>query len=254
MAAYRDGEAGLGVIAGDAQHECAVRREDQQPARQQRARGRRAITRYQGRFFLPGAGRKAGIPAGQVSGWQLAAMARGRWRGIVGVMAGSSACPGPRWRQRHGPVPSSTTGRTNDQVSYPAGSTQPTPPDAAGAASGRARGDACGMRLARRPIHAPRRAEASRRGAQSRPFHAGARRAAGHHAARAAGHHAARAAGHCTSPYRQPHSAGQRRRPRCRQQWWPQRWRRQHLAPAPRTAQWQARSRSRAEARRARLG
>src|SRR6185295_3652141 len=45
-----------------------------------------------------GAARKAGIPAGQVRGWGLAAMPRDRWGGIVAVTAGWGLAAMPRDR------------------------------------------------------------------------------------------------------------------------------------------------------------
>jgi hypothetical protein len=52
-------------------------------------------------FGLIAASRQAGIPAGRVVAWGLAAMRPERWRGIVGVTAGS---PSSLRRKGHGRV------------------------------------------------------------------------------------------------------------------------------------------------------
>jgi hypothetical protein len=134
--------------------------------------------------------------------WGLALMRRYRRRGIVGYTAESSASP-----RHRGPDGSRSKGESNDQVTHPAERTQPTPPDAAGlpAAALAVTLAACGSSAgqSRHPA-ASKPAGAAHSHAHSRPAHAAPlhRR-----------HHAARAAGHCRSPYRQPHPAGQRRRP-----------------------------------------
>jgi hypothetical protein len=204
------------------------------------------------------AGRPRFLPTGhEVGGWP-------RWHEAAGA-ASSLLCRlvnlrRPQWGNRYQAGTQQHHREKNDQACYPADSAQPPPPDAAGAASGRARGDTRGVRL----VRWTGRAEASRPGAQPRPVRAGARRGrraaeAGRRGApspspsfRAAarrGHRASPATSRAASPGprpdRQPDSAGQRRRPGRRQQWRPQRWRRQHLAAARRTAPRPPRSRSR---------
>lgn len=181
----------------------------QQPAHKCRL-SRACLASATGHHLRPvGAARKAGIPAGQVRGWGLAAMPRDRWGGIVAVTAGSSGYRHTRWRVRRG-TGARHQGRNNDQLAYPADSAQPPSPDAAGAASRRARGDTRRVRLVRKPIRAPRHAQAGRCGAQSHPFRASARR--GHHTTGIAGHRArAATADHGTHAARQSHPAGQRR-------------------------------------------
>jgi hypothetical protein len=76
--------------------------------------------------------------------WGLAPMRRDRKHGIVGYAAESSASP-----RRRGPGGSWSKGERNDQVTDPAGSTEPSADAAGSAGRRRRRGGAGGVRFVR---------------------------------------------------------------------------------------------------------
>src|SRR4029077_905953 len=75
-------------------------------------------------------------------GWGLALVRRDRWGGVVGYAAESSASP-----RRRGPGGSRSKGESNDQVTHPAESTEPTPDAAGSAGRRRSHGGAGGVRF-----------------------------------------------------------------------------------------------------------